>query len=195
MLIGCFTNGGMFPVRMVLVQLSFYSDVLSEHLCLLFLHKSHPLTSILLLHQRMLHMPELNLTMTGRSFHCLCCLLARMSSCKILNLRHGTDGELSHLFVQISSPTSSSSTAGILLLRPIPSDTPFHSSSSQSTSVSSPVFPRRSLRLQSRNTSAQVQFSPTSSSATTDTLLLHNGTTTYQLRTRHCGQLPKTDAR
>ena len=114
MLIGCFTNGGMFHVRMALAQLSFFSDVLSVHLCLLFLHKSHPLTSILLLHQRMQHMPELNLTMTGRSFHCLCCLLARMSSCKILNLRHGTDGVLFLLFVRTSSHTSSSLTGDIL---------------------------------------------------------------------------------
>ena len=49
------------------------------HLCLLFLHKSHLLTSILLLHQKMLHMHGPSLTMTGRSIHCLCCLLARMS--------------------------------------------------------------------------------------------------------------------
>ena len=48
------------------------------------------------------------------------------------------------------------------LLRPVPSDTPIHSSSTTSPPVSSPVLPRRSLRLQSRSTSARVQFSPSS---------------------------------
>ena len=149
MLIVCFTNGGMFHVRMALAQLSFYSVVLSVLLCLLFLHKSHPLTSILLLHQRMLHMPELNLTMTGRSFPCLCYLLARMSSCKILNLRHGTDGVLFLLSVRTSPHMSFSLTGDILRVHDDCYDL--------------------SLHLQLRSTSAQVQFSPLSSSATKST--------------------------
>ena len=55
------------------------------------------------------------------------------------------------------------------LLRPVPSDTPFPPSSSSDAQVSSPVLPRCSLRLQSRSTSALVQFSTSSSSPTRNT--------------------------
>ena len=202
MLIVCYTNGGMFHVRMALAQLSFCSVVLSVLLCLLFLHKSHPLTSILLLHQRMLHMPEPNLTMTGRSFPCLCYLLARMSSCKILNLRHGTDGELSHLFIQISSPTSSSPTAGILRAHVdcydlfhrthlfIHPHLNLHQSPLQFSLVALFIYNPEIHRLKCSFRLLLLQLPQI-----LPLLLLHNGTTTYQLRTKHCGRLPKTDAR
>ena len=62
------------PRSLALVQLSFYSDVPSVHICLLFLHKSHPLTSILLLHQKMLHMHGLNLTMSLSNYFSEICV-------------------------------------------------------------------------------------------------------------------------
>ena len=202
MLIGCFTNGGMFHVRMALAQLSFYSDVLSVHLCLLFLHKSHPLTSILLLHQRMLHMPELNLTMTGRSFHCLCCLLARMYSCKILNLRHGADRVLFLLFVRTSSHTSYSLTVDILRVHVDYYDLshrthPFihphlllHQSLLQFSLVVLFVYNPILLRLKCSFLLHLLQLP-----RILPPLLLNHGTTTHQLRARHCGRVQETNAR
>ena len=147
-------------------------------------------------------MPEPNLTMTGRSFPCLCYFLARMSSCKILNLRHGTDGELSHLFTRTSSPTLSSPTEGILrahvacydqflrthlfihpLLHP-------HQSLLQFSLVDHFVYNPEIRRLKCSSLLHLLQLLQL-----LPLLLLHHGTTTYQLRTKHCGRLQKTDAR
>ena len=111
MLNACYTSREMFPAQMATALLSLCSAVRSAPLYLLFLRKIHLLTLKLQHHQRMLHMPDQSLTMTGRRFLCLFCLRARMSSYKALSLRHGTDGELLHLSVQTIYLMSSSQTS------------------------------------------------------------------------------------